>query len=100
MSGTVIMCGTRIEDCSPRPSTWVEALSFSSSASVSLFGWNLSSGRWETELRLRLRHRNHGESRRHQRLPQPKATAPAADSTLFWRAPIFGAWKEEIVFGG
>ena len=38
--------------------------------------------RWETELRPSLRHRHQGESRRQQLIPQPKATAPAVDSTL------------------
>jgi hypothetical protein len=38
--------------------------------------------RRERELRPSLRHRHQGESRRQQLIPQPKATAPAADSTL------------------
>jgi RNA-directed DNA polymerase len=39
--------------------------------------------RRETEPRPRLRHR-HQRKRRQQLLPRPTATAPAADSTLFW----------------
>src|ERR1700709_2256281 len=42
--------------------------------------------RWETELRPRLRHRHQRESRRQQLLPQPKATAHAADSPPGGRA--------------